>query len=47
MLVASEDGMAEGASVITIDPNTTEPSTPIEEEHLCKLVLYVEINNSR
>ncbi|XP_069687462.1 transmembrane protein adipocyte-associated 1 homolog isoform X2 [Periplaneta americana] len=50
MLVGNEYGMAEGASptsVTTIEPNNTEPSIPIEEEHFCKLILYIEISNSR
>lgn len=50
MLVASEYGMAEGAastSVTSLHPNTSEPSVPIEEEHFCKLILYIEISNSR
>jgi hypothetical protein len=46
MLVVNEDKMAEGAAS-SLDPNTTEPSIPIEEEQLCKLVLYIEISNSR
>jgi hypothetical protein len=50
MLVASEYDMAEGASstsLTTQHPNITEPSVPIEEEHFCKLILYIEISNSR
>jgi hypothetical protein len=50
MLVASEYGMAEGAastSVTSLHPNTSEPSVPIGEEHFCKLILYIEISNSR
>jgi hypothetical protein len=50
MLVASEYGMAEGGlstSAATHEPSTTKPSVPIEEEHFCKLILYIEISNSR
>jgi hypothetical protein len=49
MLVASEYDMAgvSSTSVTTLRPNITEPSVPIEEEHLCKLILYIEISNSR
>jgi len=49
MFVASEYGMAEGfpsTSVTSLHPNTSEPFVPIEEEHFCKLILYIEINNS-
>ncbi|XP_049787644.1 transmembrane protein adipocyte-associated 1 homolog isoform X1 [Schistocerca cancellata] len=31
----------------TWEPNATTPSEPIQEEHICKLVLYYEIANSR
>lgn len=50
MLVASEYGMAEGASstsVTTLHPNITESSVLLEEDHFCKLILYIEISNSR
>lgn len=35
------------AAVITIQPNTTQPFSPVEEEFYCKLVLYTEILNTR
>jgi hypothetical protein len=49
MLVASDYDMAGGASStsVTVHPNITEASVPIEEEHFCKLILYIEISNSR
>lgn len=30
-----------------IEPNVTQPYSPVEEELFCKLILYIEISNSR
>lgn len=33
--------------IITVQPNATQPFSPVEEEFYCKLVLYTEILNTR
>lgn len=30
-----------------LEPNTTQPYSPVEEELYCKLILYIEISNTR
>lgn len=44
----SEDknGMVPTTSSL-IEPNVTQPYSPVEEELFCKLILYIEIANSR
>jgi hypothetical protein len=30
-----------------LEPNVTQPFSPVEEELFCKLILYIEISNTR
>lgn len=51
MVVSGENVDSNARVVPTIIPsvisNSTQPSFPVEEEPFCKLILYIEISNSR
>ncbi|XP_046662604.1 transmembrane protein adipocyte-associated 1-like isoform X2 [Homalodisca vitripennis] len=53
VLFVTESNTEKGARMMAptmsslMEPNVTQPITPVEEELFCKLILYIEISNSR